>query len=352
MAKQATRTTVISGYKYMGREPEFSNNQLTELEMVKNYSWYNYFHDTDDAKRFIKEFCEKNGVTKVNLSRHNNNTFGWIARMLSRGAVFPRHVGDRFVEYLSSLRVDNEPTVLSSSRTSSNPIGNHIAEIDSVCDRVDQDFSAYQYCTDNSISAAHAKLIVEHYAPIYQEVQDAYNKVDPQLVEAYSIHSRTELKALVVFYKKMMEDINKYLGNINVARKPRKPRKARARNLAVATKHFQYLEKFDKMKLVSASPESIIGSSAVYLFNTGTNVLTKIVAESGNTLDIRRSMIINHDQNQSGSKRIGRKADTILNEIIGGTKRSRIKTFDGINAANAAFTNRSNSKTIIIKVDK
>lgn len=351
MAKQATRTTVIGGYRYMGREPEFSNNQLSELEMLNSYSWYNYFHNTDDAKRFIREFCEKNGITKVNLSRHNNNTFGWIARMLSRGAVFPRHVGDRFVQYLSSLRVSDEK-INYSSKSTNNPIGSHIAEIDSVCDSVDSNFSIYQYLTDNTISATHARLIAEYYAPIYQEVQDAYNKVDPQLVEAYSVHSRTELKALVLFYKNMMEDINKYLGNINVAKKPRKPRKARARNLAVATKHFQYLDKFDKMKLVSASPESIIGSSAVYLFNTGTNVLTKIVAESGNTLDIRRSMIINHDQNQSGSKRIGRKADTILNEIIGGTKRSRIKTFDGINAANAAFTNRSNSKTIIIKVDK
>src|SRR5690606_35143482 len=98
--------------KYLGREPEFSSDTvLGWTDLARNYNWYNHFKNTDDAKQYLNEFCKANKI-KINISNHNTNTFGWVARMIPRGAKLDESTLTKFKDYLSTLKKPSKNEVV------------------------------------------------------------------------------------------------------------------------------------------------------------------------------------------------------------------------------------------------
>lgn len=356
--KKLSRSSIITDQKWLGREPEFKNDsEPSNVELAKLYNWYNYFHDTEDAKKFIAEYCRENEIANIDLNKHTCNTFGWVARMLSRGANLSEVTVEKFNAYLSSLHgvaVKQVDTASKEKVVVQDVIGPFIADIDEACDNYKQGFSMYQYLQDRNVGPNFVKQIQEKYGRVLAELKDAYAKKDQELVEAYSVYSRKELKELVAFYQVMVDDCERFAGNVKTEKKqraPRKPRKPREKKMSTVMKHFKHLDRFDELKLVSEKPENIIGAQVVYLFNTVYNTLTMITASEGKTLEIHRSAIANFDEAQSGCKRIGRKTQEIITNLLGTSKRARPKLFKDIKST-AHFTNRVNEKTIILKIDR
>lgn len=354
MAK-VTRSSISADYKYLGKEPEFDGSELTEMQLIRTYSWYNYFAvgaNKDASKDYIVEYAKANKM-KIYISNHEKPTFGWIARILTRGGKVSDVVMTRFNEYMHSLRKpvasndDNAPATVEVVKT--NPLDKWIPDFEDAVDSQASSFSAYKYLVSNSVPQVYVKQIAEYYQPILEEAQGAYNKVDKVLTECYNNYSRADLKKYVAYLQLIIDDCARYLGNV---KKERKPRAKKAKPVATLLKHFKYQQSHAPLKLTSENAEKIIGASALYALNTKYNTLTMYVAKDATGLTVNRTSIANIDEKQSMTKRVGRSVEKIVNDILNGTKRSRLLVLKNVKTDAIKLADRINENVILLKVDK
>lgn len=352
MAKASTRSSIISEQKHLGKEPEFNGSVLTKIEVIKALNWYNHFCDNEAAKTFVGDYC-KNRKIKINISKHSTNTYAWLMRICDRGGILDNVTMTKMQSYVNGLvkiessNPSNDNKIVEDKVI--NKVGQWLPEFEEAVDNFQQSFDSYTFISTNNIPQVYVRQISEYYAPILNELQLAYEKKEADLVEAYKIYSRTELKALVTRVRSIIEDCDKYLGNV---KKERKPRKKRGKSVDSILKHFKYLKHDDNLKLSSDDPSKIIGASAVYVLNTKYKTLTMFVAKDSEGLNINRTAISNFDEKQSKTKRIGRKLEDVVKQITDGTKRSRLKVLDAVKADVASFTDRLNENSLIVRVDK
>lgn len=351
MAK-ATKSTLMVEYKNLGREPEFKDSGLlTEVELVRIYSWYNALRDNDDAKEFITDYCKQNNI-KISISKHTTNTYAWLARIISRGAkVTDRHV-ERLHAYLATLkpeRVEKTKEAVATPTRSTNKLDLWLPVIEDAVDNYQNGFDPYQFFVSQSIPQNYVKQIVEFYRPQLMEVHDAYQKTSDDVVQAYKCFSRTELKKFGLFLKAIVDDGERYVGN---AKKERRPRKKKARSTASILKYFKCQQNSVELKVSSEDPSKIIGASAVYVLNTKNNILTMFVAADDKGLTVSRTSIANYDEKQTISKRVGRKVESVIKQILEGTKKSRLKVLEKVATEATSVSDRVSENHIILKVDK
>ena len=355
MAK-TSRTTRLVDQKYLGGEPKFNPEEIISgTNLIRTYNWYNHFMDAEKSKTFLNEYCKANDI-EVDITKHNKNTFGWIARILSMGGRVEESAFHQFTGYLSNLRghppsdnqaVSDNQVVMESIADSK--IDVWMAQIEEAIDNYNTSFDMYSFLTTNSIPQMYARQIADFYKRVSEELVLAYEKKDEQLTEAYRNYSRSELKKFRVFVDSIIENCEKYLGNVKKERKPRKPM---TKSVSSILKHFKYLEHDNNLKISSEDPSKILGASAVYVLNTKYNTLTMFVAKDANGFGISRTAISNYDEKQSMTKRAGRKLDEVINQITTGTKRSRLKVMDKISTDPSKFTDRLNEHSLILKIDK
>lgn len=350
MAKSATvRVSITADQKHLGKEPEFSNDKVvSNVELVRCYNWYNYFKDRDDSKKYIQDFCEANNIP-YDLSFHTNMTMGWLARMVSRGAVLDFNVWNKLNSYVFSLNQSREQANDNVSRSTTNKLELWLPDIEKAVDNFNQPFDCYQFIVANNIPQLYVKQIADYYRPIAAEIELVKTKKDPQLNEGYKIFSRADIIAYQKMIQTIIDDCERYLGNV---KKERKPKKKRTKSIDTVLKYFKYLKHDDQLKLSSEDPSKIIGSSTLYVLNRKNNVLTMFVAKDGETLAINRMSIINYDETKTISKRVGRKVEAVINSIVTANKKARMKILDTVKSEPTKTTDRINESCLLIRIDK
>lgn len=343
----------MADYKFLGTEPEFKSLdvELTNIKLVRIYSWYNSLRDTDHAKSYITDYCKKNNI-KISISKHNINTYAWLARILTRGAKVAPELIDRLHKYLSTLAPDKITKEVDQPRVvrAVNRLDEWLPELEQAVDNFEEAFDGYAFFSQQSIPQTYVTQITEYYQPLLMELHEAYQKKDKDLIEAYSCYSRPQLKKMGLLVKSIIDDGNRYVDNV---KKERKPRKKRTKSVESQLKYFKYMKDSLDLKLKSEDPTKIIGSSAVYVLNTKTNIMSMFVAKDAEGLSVSRTSISNYDEKSSKSKRVGRRLAEALKLTLEGTKASRKRALDKIPTAYASnFVDRINEHTIILKVDK
>lgn len=351
MAKKATRTSILTDQKYLGREPEYNGEVLSQSQLIKALNWYNHFKTSDDAKEYIIEYC-KNKKLKVAISGHKTNTFGWLARIVNKGGNLDDNTYSKLNSYVAELKnrkvlVKNEDPAEEDVSTSR--VGQWLPDFEEAIDNFKNKFDTYVYIRSHNIPQMYVKEISDKYQRLLDELEIARAKSDEQVNEAYRGYSRTDLKALTEFVRSIVDDCAKFLGNV---KKERKPRKKKVKSTEALLKYFKYQQHDDKLKLSSDDPSKIIGSSAVYVLNTKYKTLTMFIAKDATGLTVNRTAIDNYDEKQSVTKRVGRKLEDVVKQITEGTKRSRPKVLDAIKADPIRFTDRLNENSLILKVDR
>lgn len=350
MAK-ASRSSILADYKYLGKEPEFKDSHvLSEVELIRIYTWYNSLRDNDDAKTYLAEFCKQNNI-KISISKHTTNTYAWLARIVSRGAKVTENHKNRLIKYLQGLRPDkvektkDEPQVVRSI----NKLDLWMPQLEEAIDNYNQPFDPYQFFVSNSIPQSYVKQIVEIYRPQLMEVHEAYQKSSDDLVQAYKNFSRAELKKFGLLLKAIVDDGERYVGNV---KKERRPRKKKAKSTESILKFFKCQQNSVELKVSSEDPAKIIGANAVYVLNTKNNILTMFIAANDKGLTVSRTSIANYDEKQTTAKRVGRKVETVIKSILEGTKKSRTKVLEKLSTDPTKVVDRVNENCIILKVDK
>jgi hypothetical protein len=186
----------------------------------------------------------------------------------------------------------------------------------------------------------------DYYRPVLEELEEALEGDDDQLKEAYKHFTKPKLRERIALFKMIVEDCDRYAGNL---RKQRAPRKKKAPTADKLLKNFQYQKESNEHKLKSVAPESILGAQELWTFNTKYNVLTVFRASSHTGLSVKRTCIVGFDVNNTTSKRIGRKTEESLQRVLTGGKVVLRKLMDEIKSDPIKLTDRINNNVILVK---
>jgi hypothetical protein len=157
-------------------------------------------------------------------------------------------------------------------------------------------FSAKNYLLSQSVSAPIAKRIGDIFIKMYNELADAINEEDTQLVEGYSNFTKRELKAFHKFVGEIVDDCHQM---VQTAKADRAPRKRKPQSPTKLVSKMKFMREFAELGLKSVKPESIIGSTEVWYYNTKYRRVGVYKGEGGNPLSVKGTTIIGFDVKES-----------------------------------------------------
>ena len=355
---RVTRTEAyLINKKYLGEEPEF-NAPLSESEYAKALTWYNYMCTNEEAREYLVTYLNANNRKQQAklINRVSNDwtstTAGWIARMLTRGYELPKSSSAFFEQKIQEMIARVQPdesekptNVVSIQERMREKALDVVGDIEELLDSGNE-FSLYDWMKARQLPAAYCNFIVNHYAPIVDELIQAYEGKDPQLKEAYSHLSKKDLKARIILFNQIVEDCERYS---NVTKKVRKPRKPRTISNEKKLKHFKFQKEDGQYKIASVNPEKILGANELWTFNTKTKVVTVFRAMGPAGLQVNRTAIAGYDDQASFSRGTGRKTEDVLDKIQKGGKIVLRRLTDELKTTKPLQT-RINEATILLKV--
>lgn len=206
---------------------------------------------------------------------------------------------------------------------------------------------------DNSfITTEHVAIVRDLYTEYRQEVQDALDKVDEQLVEGYAFMNPAHKRKLIEFCDSIVNGCDEY-ENLNKRRKTlsRKVRVKKPVAAAKQVKSLKYLKESDAYHLVSIQPELIVGAMVLWTFNTTNKKLTRYVAADRGGFKVKGCSILNYDEKESMTKTI-RKPDETLKTVINGGKIVLKKLMDSLTTKPSTTNGRINANVVIVKAEK
>lgn len=311
----AKRKELVSSLK--GSEPELNPaNYNSSFLGLLNY--YNYNNDDKDKKKWlISHVAKTNKKLAAQLLKIDEKHFryaGILARITDRGGQLEeKHqlfLENRISE-LTAMKEVKKEVVVKKEETPTNVI--------SIQDRMDEkahdlageiegaiddfvlggcksDFSAKNYLLAQQVAAPIAKRIGELFVPTADELREAIAGDDEQLVEGYSNFTKRELKKFLEFVDNIIADCNQMVQTAKANRAPRKRKEVPASKQVAKMK---YLKEFAELNLKSVKPESIIGSTEVWYYNTKYKHLGVYKGENGGTLSVKGTTIIGFDIKES-----------------------------------------------------
>jgi hypothetical protein len=278
---------------------------------------------------------------------------------LNNESYVPEDIVDRFKSKLNEIiNVESQPiiktekvaviTIQQRVREKTNSvIGDIEIEIDNFINNKDTTLDVYTHLRTNNILS---KSVLIKYQLLLEEIEEALNKSDDQLVEAYSCFTSKRLKEYRNFITKIVEDCERYFYNRTSTRK-KTTRKKKQKSAAVLTKRVQYLKEFAPLQLISTDPNSIVGCQVCFLFNIKTNKLSHLVSSSPNGMSIKGTTIINIDEVNSKSKKLRKPQDTIK-KVFDGGKTVLKKILQELSTKEGEAYSRLNKDTIILRCIK
>lgn len=196
------------------------------------------------------------------------------------------------------------------------------------------------------VKAAHARVIRGFYQRTLAEQEEALEGKDPQLKEAYSHMTKSELKKIIAFYQEVISACDMLAQEAKVNRKPRAKKPT---DKAKQTAKLKYLKTHEPLKLVSVNPVDIIGSRELWVYNTKTRKLGRYVTSDFNELGIKGTTITGFDDKNSVQKTL-RKPEEKLKEFKAAGKVALRKFLDEINSVDVKLNGRINEDTVLLKV--
>ena len=347
--------------KYMGDEPEFLG-AMTSGEYALALNWYNAMCDTGDAREYINDYLVKRGrKAEVKLLAKLENhwvptTVAWRCRMLDRGYEVPAEGGfleAKLAEALGRVVKAEQEALETPESGSKRSIQDRIKErqgeiIGDIEELLDQgnEFELYDWLKSKAIPASYCPAIVDYYAPCLDELLEAYEGKCPQLKEAYAHLGKKGLKERILFFNKIIDDVQRYG---NVTKKVRKPSKPRTISMDKKLKNLKFQKENNEYKIASINPEKIIGAQELWTFNTKYKIVTVFRAIDRGGLQVKGTSIINYDEKTSASKGTGRKPEIVLDKIQSSGKIVLKKLMDELKVSKQLQV-RINENTVLMKV--
>ena len=157
-------------------------------------------------------------------------------------------------------------------------------------------FSTKNYLLSNEVSAPIAKRIGELFHGLRAELLEVIAGDDEQLVEGYSNFTKREMKKFLEFVNNIITDCEQ---QVQTAKASRAPRKRKPQSPTKLVSKMKFLREFADLGLKSIKPETIIGSTEVWYYNTKYRRVGVYKGEGGNPLSVKGTTIIGFDVKES-----------------------------------------------------
>lgn len=354
-AKKAPRKSKIQqniiDKKSMGDEPTVNENS-TNIEMIVAFNWYNYMTTRKDVVKWLLEYVSKDQAKHISKLKETyiSKTCCYIARLILNENSVPDYCKKSLTDHIDHLmtmeiiKVDtNKVEIVKSYKETKGDLS--IAEIDEAYDKLDEDFSTYNYLSENDVPKIYCASIESYYNPVLAEIDAVIEGKDKELKEGYKCYSKPQLKKMKKYLEAILADVSRYSDNKKAARKPRKPKKLSSEAIL---KHFKFCQEDTENQIVSIDPERILNASELFTYNVKYKVLTKFVAKKGEKLKVHRSAITNYDEKESKSKRVGRKGKALIETVLNGSVSQRRKVFEQVNTDFIKIPDRSNDNVVLL----
>ena len=364
----AVRRPKFADEKYLGAEPEINENS-TQSELARAYNWFNYFYTSDDAKAFTisylksikydKHIIAKLGAVKA-VELHN---IGWNCRLLQTGNTLPdgewERIEDRLI-LLSSKVLDvseseeEQPTqkVISIQDRINTKTSDLIGELEEETDVFFREgviqFDVKKWSLEKGIKPQIAKRIAEHFRPQYEEIVEAQEGKDADLVEAYKGWRKPVLKIMGLFLKKIID----HMTEVDAAGQAiRKPRAKKVKPASVLVSKLQFLPEFKELNITSVDPKGIINASQLWVFNPKTRNLSVYHAVGRSGLSVRGTTITGYDTDASVTKKV-RKPEQVIPQVLNAGKVDLRSIMKNLSTTESKANGRINKDTILLRVIK
>lgn len=349
--------------KTTGGEPKFSQiTTVSKIELSKALTWYTQYRDNKFAIKSISDYLKKKNLS-VSSSAINkqSTTFGFVCRMLDRGALLEDKHLTWFNERLNAMLndksevveevEDKEPTnVVSIQDRIAEKISEIAGELEgSIDDYIISDFSRqpspYAIMQDK-VKGIHANRLLEIFKRRRAQYDEAINTNDEQLIEAWSCYTKAQLKKIVAYCDQIITDLMKFLEASSQSRKPRKRKKKSPEQLVAK---LNYQEAYAPSDLKSEDPKKIIGAQQLWVYNTKTKKLGVYHAEDASGLSVKGSTIIGYSESKSVTRTL-RKPDEVIPKVIEGGKVYLRNVLSDLTTKESLLNGRINTDTILLKI--
>ena len=350
--KKKIRVTRSEAYlinlKYLGEEPDAAKLQ-NDVDVGKAYTWYSYMATNDEAREYLQTYLEANEPLLAKpVSRLPDawvpTTAAWSCRIATRtgrkiSQVALEQIHEAIKKGTPRESIDKPKPVMSIQDRVRERGYDIIGDIEVLYD-ADMPMDLYAYLQKNGIPAMYTSKIVDYYKPILEEIKLAA----AGKIEGYTNFTKKQLNAKAVMLQKMIDDADRYGGNV---KKARAPRKAKPPSVEKILKNFKYQKDSNDHRLTSVSPESILGAKTLWTFNTKYNLLCIFNAAGPSGLHIHRSSVSGFASDTSKSMKIGRKTAENLQAVLTG---GRLLQKRIIEEMKGEPNDRINENTILLKV--
>lgn len=364
--------TKVSDKAIMGKEPVISA-ESSRVDILNALNWYNYFYTNADAKSFHITYlknskADKDVIEKISkLPNHMFATVGWFARMMNQGGTLPieqmtsfmqkasdlTYVEDSPVEVVedanNSTEIATTPTISIQQRTANKAsalAGELEGEIDVFIEGKKNDFDLKNWFIKNEVKPQVGKLIAEKFQPLYEQVFDALEGKDEELVWAYRLWKKPILKAYMEFLK---EIIGLAEERDSIAKAQRAPRKRKEKPAGVLASKLKFMPESEEYGIKSQPASDIIKSEQAWFFDTKTRNLFVFNAMGPAGLGIKGTKITGFDAKTSFGKKL-RKPEGVIKSVLEGGKVKLRKLLDEINAKPKATNGRITESFVILRV--
>jgi len=359
----AKRKELIASMK--GNEPTISDERNYRSQLLTALNHYNFENNDKDKQKWLISYVaktdKKTAVALVKLDESLFRHAGILARLLTNGSYLEEKelnfLNNKIEELIQLTKKPQKVEVKKEEKPVTNVVsiqermdekahelaGEIEGAIDDFVINKTSDFSTKNYLLANNVSAPIAKRIGDFYVRTAAELREAIAGDDKQLVEGYSHFTKRELKKFAEFVEGIIADCNQMVQTAKVNRAPRK-RKEKPASVQVAK--MKYMKEFAELNLKSVKPETIIGSTEVWFYNTKYKHLGVYKGENGNTLSVKGTTIIGFDIKESKRMTL-RKPDEFFKGLSLGKRalNSAIKT---LKTKPATPNGRFNEETILL----
>lgn len=361
MKKTNTRTKAKTLEKHiLGAEPMIPEiTGRSDANLTKALNWYSYTSELKEGKEWLLVWMKNSGYSKDDISNvrassdaYLPTTICWIARMANNGTKFSeanlKYVDDQIKIVIGRYKASKEakqeaakPVVDLQKRIQLKNWQFYALAESEVVDQamLGQKVSMYEFLKRHELNPQQAAFLLERYQPSLDEIMSN----DPDIKEAYGRSQRIWQK----FWNEVIDDLNRYIGN-KKSTKVRKPRTPKAKPLSKIVESVKYQKEDVSLKIVSISPQEIVGAQQLWTYNTKTKKLAVYHANSTAGLSFKGTTLQGFDLEKSVEKNLRKPVDNLKAVLTSGKVAIR-KVMGSINSKEYKPTGRMNDHTIFLR---
>jgi len=201
----------------------------------------------------------------------------------------------------------------------------------------------------NDLKAPHVRYLRNIFERRCNEIINAVEESDKDLIDGYSNFTKPELKKFALLHSNLLKACDMMQEVAKIERAPKKKKPISHEKLISKIKY----KKEDKvLGIVSVNPTSMIGAKEIWCYNTKTRKITKFIADDLlGPLSVKGASIIGYNEVKSISKTLRKPAEQLAEfKKLG---KIQLRTYmENIKSVEIKAKGKMNEDIIILKVDK